>query len=56
MKLIKKIKPLGPKIRSRLPSLLMVAAVLILNTLSASAHAFSSTDLKTGISNSLAVA
>ncbi|MGI8967015.1 MAG: hypothetical protein ACR2H1_13140, partial [Limisphaerales bacterium] len=30
-------------------------AILVLNTLSASAQAFSSTELKTGISNSLAV-
>jgi len=55
MKLIKQIKPLGQQIRSRLPSLLMVAAILVLNTLPASAQAFSSTELKTGISNSLAV-
>jgi hypothetical protein len=50
-----KIKHL--KVRSRLPSLLMVAVVLALNTLPALAQgtAFSSTDLKTGISNSLAV-
>jgi hypothetical protein len=55
MKLIKQIKPLGQKIRSRLASLLVVAAILVLNTLSASAQTFSSTELKTGISNSLAV-
>ena len=55
MKLIKHIKPLGQKLRSRLPSLLLVAAILALNTLSASAQAFNSTELKTGISNSLAV-
>jgi hypothetical protein len=55
MKLIKQIKPLGQKIRSRLPSLLVAAAILALNTLPASAQAFSSTELKTGISNSLAV-
>jgi hypothetical protein len=55
MKLIKQIKPLGQKIRSRLPSLLLVAAILALNTLPASAQAFNSTELKTGISNSLAV-
>jgi hypothetical protein len=55
MKLIKQIKPLGQKIRSRLSSLLVVAAILALNTLPASAQAFSSTELKTGISNSLAV-
>jgi uncharacterized membrane protein YozB (DUF420 family) len=58
MKIIKKIHP---KIRSRLPSLLMAAVLLTLNTLSAFAQAgggsttFSSTDLRTGISNSLAV-
>ena len=57
MKLIKHIKPIGQKIRSRLPSLLLVAAILAMNTLSAFAQGtgFSSTDLKTGISNSLAV-
>ena len=55
MKIIKHINPLSLKIRSRLPSLLMAAALLALNTLSASAQAFSSTELKTGISNSLAV-
>lgn len=50
-------KHIHPKIRSRLPSLLMAAAVLALNTLPALAQStsFSSTDLKTGISNSLAV-
>jgi uncharacterized membrane protein YozB (DUF420 family) len=58
MKIIKRIHP---KIRSRLPSLLMAAVLLTLNTLSAFAQAgggsttFSSTDLRTGISNSLAV-
>jgi hypothetical protein len=48
---------LAKKIHSRLPSLLMAAAVLALNTLPAFAQSttFSSTDLKTGISNSLAV-
>lgn len=55
MKLIKQIKPLVQIIRSRLPSLLVAAAILALNTLPASAQAFSSTELKTGISNSLAV-
>ncbi|HWY75485.1 MAG TPA: hypothetical protein VN281_07705 [Verrucomicrobiae bacterium] len=53
-------KKLVNKVYSRLPSLLAVAAILTLNTLSAFAQAaggtgFSSTDLKTGISNSLAV-
>jgi len=57
---MKIIKHIHPKIRSRLPSLLMAAAVLALNTLSALAQSsgsttFSSTDLRTGISNSLAV-
>jgi len=54
---MKIIKHIHPKIRSRLPSLLVVAAVLALNTLPALAQSttFSSTDLKTGISNSLAV-
>jgi hypothetical protein len=55
--LMKIIKHIHPKIRSRLPSLLVAAAVLALNTLPALAQSttFSSTDLKTGISNSLAV-
>jgi hypothetical protein len=58
---MKIIKQIHPKIRSRLPSLLMAAVLLPLNTLSAFAQAgggsttFSSTDLRTGISNSLAV-
>jgi hypothetical protein len=56
MKLTKKI---ATKVHSRLPSLLVVAAILALNTRSAFAQAggtgFNSTDLKTGISNSLAV-
>ena len=56
---MKLIKHISPKVRSRLPSLLMIAGILALNTLSAFAQAggtgFSSTDLKTGISNSLAV-
>ena len=52
-----KIKHLGLKVRTRLPSLVMVAAILALNTVPAFAQGtgFSSTDLKTGISNSLAV-
>src|SRR5665213_3092040 len=55
MKIIKHIRP---KVRSRLPSLLMTAAVLALNILPALAQSttFSSTDLRTGISNSLGVA
>ena len=54
MKLTKKI---ATKVPSRLPALLMAAAVLALNTIPAWAQSttFSSTDLKTGISNSLAV-
>ena len=54
---MKIIKHIHPKIRSRLPSLLVAAAVLALNALPAMAQSttFSSTDLKTGISNSLAV-
>ena len=54
MKIIKHIRP---KVRSLLPSLLMTAAVLALNILPALAQSttFSSTDLRTGISNSLAV-
>jgi hypothetical protein len=54
MKLTKKI---ATRVHSRLPSLLTIAAILTLNTLSAFAQGtgFSSTDLKTGISNSLAV-
>ena len=54
MKLTKK---LALKVRSRLPLLLTVAAILALNTLSAFAQGTTcnSTDLKTGISNSLAV-
>ena len=58
---MKIIKHIHPKIRSRLPTLLMAAVLLTLNTLSAFAQAgggsttFSSTDLRTGLSNSLAV-
>ena len=54
MKITKHIRP---KNHSRLPSLLMAAAVFALNTIPAWAQSttFSSTDLKTGISNSLAV-
>ena len=50
-------KKLTVKVHSRLPSLLMAAAVLALNTIPVLAQGttFSSTDLKTGISNSLAV-
>ncbi len=54
---MKLIKHIHPKIHTRLPSLLLAAAVLALNTVPALAQSttFSSTDLKTGISNSLAV-
>ena len=54
---MKFIKHISPKVRSRLPSLLLAAVILTLNTLSAFAQdtSFTSTDLKTGISNSLAV-
>ena len=54
---MKIIKHIHPKNRSRLPSFLVAAAVLALNTLPVLAQSttFSSTDLKTGISNSLAV-
>ncbi len=48
-------KSLASKVRSRLSSALAVAAFLILNAPSVFAQGFSSTDLKTGISNSLAV-
>ncbi len=48
-------KHISPKIRSRLPSILMAAGILTLNAMPAFAQAFSSTELKTGISNSLAV-
>ena len=52
---MKLVKHINPKVRTRLPSLLMAAAILTLNTIPAFAQAFSSTELKTGISNSLAV-
>ena len=52
---MKFIKQTSPKFRSRLPSILMAAAILTLNSLPAFAQAFNSTELKTGISNSLAV-
>ena len=50
-------KILAPKIRTQFRPLLTVAALLALNTVPAFAQGtgFSSTDLKTGISNSLAV-
>ena len=52
MKLTKKIATGG---RARRASLLTIAAIFALNTLSAFGQAFNSTELKTGISNSLAV-
>lgn len=52
MKLVKHIKL---KVRSRLPAILMAAAFLTLNAMPVFAQAFNSTELKTGISNSLAV-
>ncbi len=52
---MKFIKQTNRKIRSRLPSILMAAAILTLNAMPAFAQAFNSTELKTGISNSLAV-
>ena len=57
MKIAKQLRPITLKIHSRLPSLLLVAAILAFNTMSAFAQGtgFNSTDLKTGISNSLAV-
>ena len=50
-------KILAPKLRARLRPLLPIVVLLALNTLPALAQGtgFSSTDLKTGISNSLAV-
>jgi hypothetical protein len=53
-------KKLTPNVRSRLRSVFTVATIITLNALSAFAQTtggtgFSSTDLKTGISNSLAV-
>jgi hypothetical protein len=54
---MKLTKTIATKVHSRLPSLLVIAAILTLNTVSAFAQGtgFNSTDLKTGISNSLAV-
>lgn len=43
------------RLPARFRPLLTLAALLLLNSWSAHAQAFSSTDLKTGISNSLAV-
>ena len=55
MKVIKQIQHIRVKVRSRLPGLLMAAAILTFNALPVFAQAFNSTELKTGISNSLAV-
>ena len=52
---MKFIKQTNRKIRSRLPSILMAAVIFTLNAMPAFAQAFNSTELKTGISNSLAV-
>ena len=52
---MKLIKQTSRKIRSRLPSILVAAVILTLNAMPAFAQAFNSTELKTGISNSLAV-
>ena len=52
---MKFIKQTSRKIRSRLPSILVATAILTLNAMPAFAQAFNSTELKTGISNSLAV-
>jgi hypothetical protein len=51
------IKRFAPKVRARLRSILAIATVIALSTRSAFAQSttFNSTDLKTGISNSLAV-
>jgi len=55
MKIIKQVQQIRLKVRSRLPSILAVAAILSLNAMPVFAQAFDSTELKTGISNSLAV-
>ena len=54
---MKQIKRAQPSFRTRLRSLAITAALLALNTLPVMAQSttFGSTDLKTGISNSLAV-
>ena len=52
---MKLIKHINLKVRSRLPSILLAAAFLTLNAMPAFAQAFNSTELKSGISNSLAV-
>jgi len=54
---MKLTKTIATKVHSRLPSLLTIAVILALNTFSAFAQGtgFNSTDLKTGISNTLAV-
>src|SRR6186997_367605 len=55
------LRPARPLALARLPSnhwarsVIVIAAALLLNSRNAFAQAFSSTDLKTGISNSLAV-
>ena len=54
---MKLIQPIKPNLRKRLSPLLVTAAIMALNALPAWAQSttFSSTDLKTGLSNSLAV-
>ncbi len=52
---MKSSKQIKLTLRSRLAPLLVAAAVLTLHALPAFAQAFDSTELKTGISNSLAV-
>jgi len=52
---MKLIPTLKPQSRSRLRCALLVAGMLLLHSASAFAQAFDSTDLRTGISNSLAV-
>lgn len=55
--IMKQIKRIQPLTRARLRSLASIAALLVLNALPVLAQGtgFNSTDLKTGISNSLAV-
>jgi glucan phosphoethanolaminetransferase (alkaline phosphatase superfamily) len=52
---MKFIKHINLKVRSRLRPLLLAAAILTLHAMPVFAQAFNSTELKTGISNSLAV-
>ena len=52
---MKRLVQLRPSTLARLRAAVLVALVLLANTRPLLAHAFSSTELKTGISNSLAV-